>query len=145
MPGSNGIVFFSENATDPTAFFIGYEQQTKWVLHLIGSDMTMNHGTTLAQLQAAELPLAHGYAPKDMLLRNGGPNWTLTPTDKGADAAYKQLAFVFTGALTVYGYWYNNVTDAFSIMGEIFPVAFAVPAAGGTFPFQPRFSLTSQP
>lgn len=145
MPSTNGIVFFKSAGENGMAFLLGYGTQTKMTCHLIGSDMTMNHLTTLAQLQAAEIPAGSGYAPLDMPLRNGSPDWDLTEIPAGGKGVYRTISWLLTAQRTIYGYWFNDYTDNRSFCGEMFSVAFLMGAGGGTFLMQPSLTLTSQP
>jgi hypothetical protein len=145
MPSSHGVVLFNADAANTLAFLLGYYTQPYTVCHLIGYDMTMLHTTTLAALQAVEMPLGDGYAPLQMPLNLGNPSWALSQIANGALGVYKNLSWTFDNGRQVWGYWINDSTDVRIIWGEMWAVSYVFSASGGTFLFTPSVTLTSQP
>lgn len=145
MPSSNGIVYFAAGVPAGQQYLLGLRTPTKMTLHLIGTDMTITHGTDAVALAAAEVAAGDGYAPIDLPVTSGGAEWTITGISAGGKAVYADQTWTLTAARSIWGYWYDDSAGD-PLMGEMFAGgAYVIPSTGGLFIFTPSFTLTSQP
>jgi hypothetical protein len=128
------IVVTQEGAAVFWDYILGLALAQNPFCHLIGTPFTPGHTNTLATFAALELPLANGYAP--IQLTNPGANWTFAAVAAGTTATYKTLNWLFTGALTVYGYFLSDDSNHISWWGEQLIPAYTFPAGGGPFQLQ---------
>ncbi|HKV98064.1 MAG TPA: hypothetical protein VJR90_11340 [Gammaproteobacteria bacterium] len=101
------------------------------ICHLFAMPHTAAHTDTEATYAAIEVPAGVTYAP--IQLTQPPANWTFSSIGSGYQAQYLNLQWVFTGAVTVYGYWISDGTNTFSLWAETFAGQFTYGAGGGVF------------
>lgn len=112
-------------------------------VHLLGTFYNPTHTSTLSNYAANELPETGGYSPQT--LSNPGANWSFSDLAAGVQAQYITLSWMFTAALTVYGYYLSDDINLWSWGGELFSVGYVFPSGGGLFTFNLPLYLISCP
>lgn len=108
------------------------------VLRLYSNNLTPSKSTTLTNLTEVS---AAGYSAVTLL----GANWTVSTSTAGTNSAvYSEQSFVFTAAVTAYGYYVTTTespTPSLLWVERFSTAPFTLPAGGGEIAITPRITL----